>query len=317
MPRHHLLSVLVENKAGVLARVAGLFSRRGYNIFSLAVAPTDDARFSPHLHRRRRRVLAARAGGRSARQAHQRRRHLRAAPRRGPRGRAAARHRVGRRRPARRRSSSSSACSAARSSTSAYDALTVMLAGSPRRPRRLRGAHAPLRDRRSCNGPDGSPSLSWTGNRQHPGNPSRGGRRRGGASAFRRQGSRPVARPSRTGVRGHSSTTRSTPTGSLVRSRKVAVIGYGSQGHAHALNLRDSGVDVRVGLRARVDLAGEGGSGRAEGADGGRGRRRGGPHHDPAARHRAGERLRGRDRSVTSPTATRCSSPTGSTSVSG
>jgi len=35
----------------------------------------------------------------------------------------------------------------------------------------------------------------------------------------------------------------------LVGSRKVAVIGYGSQGHAHALNLRDSGVDVRVGLR--------------------------------------------------------------------
>ncbi len=44
--RHHLLSVLVENKAGVLARVAGLFSRRGFNIFSLAVAPTDDDRFS-------------------------------------------------------------------------------------------------------------------------------------------------------------------------------------------------------------------------------------------------------------------------------
>ena len=44
--RHRLLSVLVENKAGVLARVAGLFSRRGYNIFSLAVAPTDDERFS-------------------------------------------------------------------------------------------------------------------------------------------------------------------------------------------------------------------------------------------------------------------------------
>jgi ketol-acid reductoisomerase len=35
----------------------------------------------------------------------------------------------------------------------------------------------------------------------------------------------------------------------LVRARKVAVIGYGSQGHAHALNLSDSGVDVRVGLR--------------------------------------------------------------------
>jgi len=44
--KHHTLSVLVENKAGVLARVAGLFARRGFNIFSLAVAPTDDERFS-------------------------------------------------------------------------------------------------------------------------------------------------------------------------------------------------------------------------------------------------------------------------------
>jgi acetolactate synthase-1/3 small subunit len=44
--RHHTLTVLVENKAGVLARVAGLFSRRGYNIFSLAVAPSDNERFS-------------------------------------------------------------------------------------------------------------------------------------------------------------------------------------------------------------------------------------------------------------------------------
>ena len=35
----------------------------------------------------------------------------------------------------------------------------------------------------------------------------------------------------------------------LLRGRKVAVLGYGSQGHAHALNLRDSGVDVRVGLQ--------------------------------------------------------------------
>jgi len=35
----------------------------------------------------------------------------------------------------------------------------------------------------------------------------------------------------------------------VIRSKKVAVIGYGSQGHAHALNLRDNGVEVRVGLR--------------------------------------------------------------------
>jgi acetolactate synthase-1/3 small subunit len=45
--RHHILSVLVENKAGVLARIAGLFARRGFNIYSLAVAPAEShARFS-------------------------------------------------------------------------------------------------------------------------------------------------------------------------------------------------------------------------------------------------------------------------------
>src|ERR1700684_2105481 len=37
---------------------------------------------------------------------------------------------------------------------------------------------------------------------------------------------------------------------SLIQGKKVAILGYGSQGHAHALNLRDSGVDVRVGLPA-------------------------------------------------------------------
>ena len=44
--QHHILSVLVENRAGVLARVASLFARRGFNIYSLAVAPTEDERFS-------------------------------------------------------------------------------------------------------------------------------------------------------------------------------------------------------------------------------------------------------------------------------
>jgi acetolactate synthase I/III small subunit len=42
----HTLSVLVENKPGVLARVAGLFSRRGFNIESLAVGPTEDPALS-------------------------------------------------------------------------------------------------------------------------------------------------------------------------------------------------------------------------------------------------------------------------------
>ena len=49
---------------------------------------------------------------------------------------------------------------------------------------------------------------------------------------------------------------------SIIAGRKVAILGYGSQGHAHALNLKDSGVDVRVGLR-------EGSSSRAKAEDAG------------------------------------------------
>jgi len=42
----HIISLLMENEAGALSRVAGLFSARGYNIESLSVAPTDDATLS-------------------------------------------------------------------------------------------------------------------------------------------------------------------------------------------------------------------------------------------------------------------------------
>ena len=45
-PHTHTISVLVENKFGVLSRVAGLFSGRGYNIHSLNVAPCEDPHFS-------------------------------------------------------------------------------------------------------------------------------------------------------------------------------------------------------------------------------------------------------------------------------
>jgi acetolactate synthase-1/3 small subunit len=46
MNKHHILSVTVVNKAGVLARLSGLFARRAFNIYSLAVAPTEDERYS-------------------------------------------------------------------------------------------------------------------------------------------------------------------------------------------------------------------------------------------------------------------------------
>lgn len=42
----HIISILLQNESGALARVAGLFSARGYNIESLSVAPTDDAAMS-------------------------------------------------------------------------------------------------------------------------------------------------------------------------------------------------------------------------------------------------------------------------------
>src|SRR5579859_3951585 len=44
--RKHVLSILVENKAGVLTRIAGLFARRGFNIDTLSVGPTDDDEIS-------------------------------------------------------------------------------------------------------------------------------------------------------------------------------------------------------------------------------------------------------------------------------
>jgi len=44
--RKHTLSILVENKPGVLTRIAGLFARRGFNIDTLTVGPTDDERIS-------------------------------------------------------------------------------------------------------------------------------------------------------------------------------------------------------------------------------------------------------------------------------
>ncbi len=87
---------------------------------------------------------------------------------------------------------------------------------------------------------------------------------------------------------------------SLLEGKTVAILGYGSQGHAHALNLKESGVDVSSGLRpdssSRADAE-------AAGLEVTRRRRRGQPRRhrdDPAARREAGrdlgERDQGRDR---------------------
>ena len=72
------ISILVENQAGVLNRITGLFSRRAFNIDSLAVGVTDDPTISritiivdhlPHHHHRGQRKQRGGAGGEAAQQA--------------------------------------------------------------------------------------------------------------------------------------------------------------------------------------------------------------------------------------------------------
>ena len=102
----------------------------------------------------------------------------------------------------------------------------------------------------------------------------------------------------------------------LIQGKNVAVIGYGSQGHAHALSLRDSGVDVRVGLQegSRVPRQGRGrGAARPHPGRGGRGGRR---RRDPRARPGPAHPLRERDRAAPRRRATPWSSATASTSAS-
>ncbi len=104
---------------------------------------------------------------------------------------------------------------------------------------------------------------------------------------------------------------------SIIQGRKVAVIGYGSQGHAHSLTLRDSGVDVRVGLREGSKIRGQGRPSRASRST----RRPRSPVEadvimllapDTAQAEIYAERHRAEPRAP----ATRCSSATASTSAS-
>ncbi len=79
---------------------------------------------------------------------------------------------------------------------------------------------------------------------------------------------------------------------SLIQQKKVAVIGYGSQGHAHALNLKDSGVDVRVGLPSTSKSVEKAKKAGLQVELGQRCRRLGRRHHDPHPRPLPGRHLR-------------------------
>ena len=102
---------------------------------------------------------------------------------------------------------------------------------------------------------------------------------------------------------------------SLLDGKTVAILGYGSQGHAHAQNLKDSGVDVVVGLRpdsSSVEKAKADGLEVLDIAEAASARRR---RDGPAARREARRGLRERDRATGSPPATCCCSATASRST--
>jgi len=97
--------------------------------------------------------------------------------------------------------------------------------------------------------------------------------------------------------------------------KKIAILGYGSQGHAHALNLHDSGYDVRVGLRTDSSSIAKARP-RDFACSPSPTPRRGRRHHGARARHRTKAHLRRRDRALSQRPASACSSPTASTFAS-
>ena len=133
--RKHILSILVENKPGVLTRVAGLFARRGFNIDTLVVGPTDDPTLSRITLTLDGGDAPDRPGDQAAAQAGQRDQDPRPRAGRDDRPRAGRLQDLRRRRRARRRSCSSSRSSRAASSTSPGARSSSRSSGRPTRSR--------------------------------------------------------------------------------------------------------------------------------------------------------------------------------------
>ena len=257
-PRH-TLSVLVENKPGVLARVSGLISRRGYNIESLAVGPTEYPEMS-------RITLAVDVDDLVLEQITKQLNKLIEVLKIVELERDAVRRelilvkvRADRRDTAARCSRSCSSSRAPRPSTSTAETITIEAVGSPekldgaaaaaravRHPRagpvrpRRHGPRQPLDHRPDGRAPSGTrPSAPsdlvrpapLTAEPVHEPDPA--------PDPHPTQGEPPVPATMFYDTDADLS---------LIQGRNVAVLGFGSQGHAHALSLRDSGVDVRVGL---------------------------------------------------------------------
>ena len=243
---HHILTVLVENKAGVLSRVAGLFSRRGFNIFSLAVSPTDDERFS-------RMTIVVDAESAPLEQVVKQLNKLipvikitELSPTDGVerelmmvtvKATAEARSHV----------TELTAIFEAKIVDVGYEAMTIMVAGRARQARRVLGSGEAVRHRRDpAHRPDRPaetvpPAHQAAGRENRPSLivPCVTSRNYSAIDAWRTWENTMAA----TVYYDNDADT------GLIADKKVAILGYGSQGHAHALNLKDSGIDVIVGLR--------------------------------------------------------------------
>ena len=244
----HTLSVLVEDKPGVLARIAGLFSRRGFNIDSLAVGPTEHSDISrmtvvvdveefplEQVTKQLNKLVEVLKVVELDPNASVQRQVVLIKVRADPTTRSSILETV--------------ELFRAKVIDVAHDSLTIECTGKSEKVQALLHVLEPY----------GVRELVQSGHR-----------RRGPRPAVDHR-PEPAHRLSTAGRRADRHTDppayrkRLSPNEkelatmaemfydddadlSVIQGKKVAVIGYGSQGHAHALNLRDSGVDVRVGL---------------------------------------------------------------------
>ena len=246
--QRHTLSVLVENKPGVLARVSGLFSRRGFNIESLAVGPTEHADVSRMTivvavedfpleqvtKQLNKLVHVLKIVELEPTQSVQRQVLL----------------------------------VKVRADPAVRSQVLEIVRAVPRqgRRRRARGAH----DRGDGHRREDRGPAEESGALRHPGDGAVRHHRRRPWTALHHRHPCPLSAACAANITQTTGQEENPVTVniyydddadlSIIQGRKVAVIGYGSQGHAHSLSLRDSGVDVRIGLQ-------EGSKSRAKAAD--------------------------------------------------